>query len=188
MASVVPEETVQNARKLATPPPERSDRDRIFQSLLVLQSSLLFGSAVLGRLEFWSVVDALYFAVVTTTTVGYGDVTPKRVSSRLITCIFVLICIAAVAAALQNLQRTILERHHGRLVKYLDTVCANHVANVVAIDVINHRKIEITFLQISGRLLWQFWRPQSLYLRQPPYLQAWRTGTMATLCTLQQLH
>lgn len=38
--------------------------------------------------EHWSVIDSLYFAVSTFTTVGYGDVEPKSESSQLFTIVF----------------------------------------------------------------------------------------------------
>lgn len=38
-----------------------------------------------------TVVDALYFSVVTLTTIGYGDVEPKKVSSKIVVCIIALL-------------------------------------------------------------------------------------------------
>ena len=44
---------------------------------------LLLG-AVIGFLERWSVSETIYFTFVTALTVGYGDLAPKRTSSRMI--------------------------------------------------------------------------------------------------------
>lgn len=49
--------------------------------------------------------DAVYFAVVTMTTVGYGDVTPVSAAGRLLTVMMILTGIALVPAQIGNLIR-----------------------------------------------------------------------------------
>ena len=44
---------------------------------------LLLG-AVIGFLERWSVSETIYFTFVTALTIGYGDLAPKRITSRMI--------------------------------------------------------------------------------------------------------
>ncbi len=39
---------------------------------------------LIGYIERWRVVDALYFTFVTGLTIGYGDLTPRHVVSRLL--------------------------------------------------------------------------------------------------------
>jgi hypothetical protein len=51
------------------------------QWLVGLQMAL--GAAV-GFLERWSVGETIYFTFVTTLTIGYGDLAPKRITSRMI--------------------------------------------------------------------------------------------------------
>ena len=49
------------------------------------------GTVFYSRIEGWSLVDSLYFTVMTLTTVGYGDLSPTTTGSRLFTVMFVLI-------------------------------------------------------------------------------------------------
>jgi voltage-gated potassium channel Kch len=49
------------------------------------------GTWFYARQEGWSVVDSLYFTVMTLTTVGYGDLSPTTPGTRLFTVFFVLI-------------------------------------------------------------------------------------------------
>jgi ion channel len=53
----------------------------IVSGLLVLMVSL---GIVIGRLEDWSLLDAIYFTFVSGLTIGYGDLVPKRPLSRIL--------------------------------------------------------------------------------------------------------
>ena len=69
--------------------------------------------------EEWTVVDSLYFSVVTFTTVGYGDLYPgcsygdnsdyENKSSKLFACIFSLLGIAIIGYALQILGQQMVQ-------------------------------------------------------------------------------
>ena len=49
----------------------------------VLTIMVAFG-LVIGRIEDWRISEALYFTFVTGLTIGYGDLTPKNLSSRVL--------------------------------------------------------------------------------------------------------
>ena len=46
------------------------------------------GTVVYHWLEGWSMLDSLYFVVVTLTTIGYGDFTPSKPITKLITIFY----------------------------------------------------------------------------------------------------
>ena len=51
---------------------------------------LSVGTVFYSVVEGWTVIQALYFTVITLTTVGYGDLHPTTEFSRLFTIFFVL--------------------------------------------------------------------------------------------------
>ena len=55
--------------------------------------------------EGWSVLDALYFSVVTLTTIGYGDYAPTSTLSKLFTMAYALTGIALIAGLITSLAR-----------------------------------------------------------------------------------
>lgn len=56
----------------------------ILSGVLVVMAGL---GLVIGRIEDWRITDALYFTFVTGLTIGYGDLTPKHFSARLLALI-----------------------------------------------------------------------------------------------------
>jgi voltage-gated potassium channel Kch len=72
--------------------------------LMGLVTALIVVATVFYRLvEQWAWIDALYFAVVTIATVGYGDLVPRTVLGKLFTIAYILTGIGlfvAFAAAL----------------------------------------------------------------------------------------
>lgn len=70
----------------------RSVRDPQFRALLLLYGALLLvGTIFYVRAEHWSVLDALYFCVVTLATVGYGDLAPRTPLGKVFTIVYILV-------------------------------------------------------------------------------------------------
>ncbi len=65
---------------------EPETRGLVYATLLIL----VFGTVFYRVVEGWRWVDAFYFAVVTLTTVGYGDLTPQTDAGKLFTVIYIL--------------------------------------------------------------------------------------------------
>jgi voltage-gated potassium channel len=59
---------------------------------------LTTGTIVYSILERWTLLDSLYFSVVTLATVGYGDLTPTTEVAKLFTIGYILAGIGIVAA------------------------------------------------------------------------------------------
>jgi hypothetical protein len=81
--------------------------------VLVMGSGILFYHTV----ERWSWVDAVYFVAVTTTTVGYGDITPSHPAGRLFTVVYVLLAVPLVLFILTMLAESYFEGHVSRMEK-----------------------------------------------------------------------
>ena len=66
-------------------------RDRDSRPVLIWAgTALLGGTLVYHWLEGWSLLDALYFCVITLATVGYGDLTPTTPFARAFTIVYVI--------------------------------------------------------------------------------------------------
>ena len=62
---------------------------------------------ILGELEGWPVLDSLYWASITITTIGFGDISPQTSAGRLFTIFFLPLGVLAVT----NTLRVVAEAH-----------------------------------------------------------------------------
>jgi dipeptide/tripeptide permease len=75
--------------------------------LVILTTGTIFYTIV----EDWSVIQALYFTVITLTTIGYGDLHPTTEFSRVFTIFFVLAGVSTLLGFLNFiLGRTVKEQ------------------------------------------------------------------------------
>ncbi|MFT4876470.1 MAG: voltage-gated potassium channel [Bacteroidia bacterium] len=79
-------------------------RDKEYRELLVTTFFvILVGSTVYHYLENWSWVDAIYFSVVTLTTVGFGDFAPKTDGGKIFTIFYIIIGIGIILSFINTL-------------------------------------------------------------------------------------
>ncbi|KAL7088499.1 hypothetical protein ACP275_13G130400 [Erythranthe tilingii] len=112
-------------------PSSLQHRESIFENTLDFKLVLLLLSAYVGvgALCFFlvryqmkgiktnGIIDAVYFCIVTMTTVGYGDLVPDSTAAKSLACVFVFIGMALVGLLLSKAADTIIENQEILLVK-----------------------------------------------------------------------
>ena len=79
-------------------------RDPETKALPVVVGILLVsGTMFYWSVEDWTLIQALYFSVVTLATVGYGDLTPTSEFSRIFTMIYIFIGLGVLVLFLSSL-------------------------------------------------------------------------------------
>ena len=69
---------------------------------VVAAALLVSGTLFYWRFEDWSLVESLYFSVVTLTTVGYGDLHATTDETRLFTIVYILVGLGVFVALLAS--------------------------------------------------------------------------------------
>jgi hypothetical protein len=78
---------------------------------LVAGILVLTGTLFYWRFEDgWTVIDALYFSVVTLTTVGYGDLHPTSSGTQIFTIIYILTGLGILVALLSSVAQQYLKQ------------------------------------------------------------------------------
>ena len=73
--------------------------DPKFRAMGYLVIVLLGSGTVFYRItERWSVLDSLYFSVITLATVGYGDLAPTKTPTKIFTIVYIFIGLGIVFA------------------------------------------------------------------------------------------
>ncbi|BCY29522.1 potassium channel family protein [Flavobacterium okayamense] len=83
-------------------------RDLLITTIIIL----MVGTLTYHYLEGWSVVDSLYFSVVTLTTIGYGDFSPKTDAGKIFTIIYIVVGIGMILSFINTIQ------HHYTYMRY----------------------------------------------------------------------
>ena len=94
---------------------------------LVLTVGVIFYT----RVEHWTVLNAIYFCVVTLATVGYGDITPTTDLGKMFTIVYIIVGLAIIGGFFATLGRLI---HPGRLLSEEKARVENDLHRDVAIE------------------------------------------------------
>ena len=83
-----------------------------FRALLLSVILLIAtGTWFYAKVEGWNLVDALYFTVITLTTVGYGDLHPSTPGSKIFTIIFIFLGLGVISAFILLLAERVLAQN-----------------------------------------------------------------------------
>lgn len=73
-------------------------KDREFRALFIwVVLVIAIGTAFYVRVEHWRVLDALYFTIITLTTVGYGDFAPQTDPGKIFTIVYIFVGISLIS-------------------------------------------------------------------------------------------
>jgi voltage-gated potassium channel Kch len=77
---------------------------------VVAGALVLTGTIFYWRFEDWTVIESLYFCIVTLTTVGYGDLSPTSDVTRIFTIVYILTGFGVLVALLTSVAQEYLRQ------------------------------------------------------------------------------
>ncbi|MEI6623560.1 MAG: potassium channel family protein [Actinomycetes bacterium] len=73
--------------------------------LLWAFGQIILGTIVFRWLEGWSIIDSVYFSVVTLATVGFGDLHPTGDVTKIFTIVYILFGLGVIAAFISEITK-----------------------------------------------------------------------------------
>lgn len=89
---------------------------RIFNALLTICILAMVGATFVHVSEGWSWEDSFYWAVITCSSIGLGDLTPKRWQTRLFAVVYLLLAVGGFAMALGSIATVIMDMEQERAI------------------------------------------------------------------------
>lgn len=78
-------------------------KDKEYLELLITTIvTILFGAGVFVYLEGWRWLDAIYFCIITLTTIGYGDFAPKTDLGKIFNILYILIGLGLILSFIKT--------------------------------------------------------------------------------------
>ncbi|MBK9212618.1 MAG: two pore domain potassium channel family protein [Saprospiraceae bacterium] len=80
-------------------------RDKEYLELLYTTTIvLILGTVVFHYVEGWRWLDSLYFCVITLTTIGYGDFTPRTDLGKIFNIFYIIIGLGLILSFIQTIR------------------------------------------------------------------------------------
>lgn len=89
----------------------------VWFGVLAVVNHFIGATIALHLLEGWGFLDSLYFVVVVTTTVGFGDYTPKKPISKLYVCYLVFAAVSLISTCLAFAVGTLIDKQEELLMQ-----------------------------------------------------------------------
>jgi len=94
----------------------------LFRTLIITVAVVLAtGTIFYHHVENWSWLDSYYFCVVTLSTIGYGDLTPKTALGKLFTTFYIFIGVAIITTFISAMVQRWKVRAESRQERRKDT-------------------------------------------------------------------
>ena len=95
---------------------------QICSSVIRILSPIFVGAFIIAYLEGWPWYDAFYYTVITATTVGLGDLSPRSKWSEACAIAFIPLAVAAMAHILDECTTFVMRRRREKRSKKLETI------------------------------------------------------------------
>ena len=96
--------------------------DGHYRHHLIYTTMLVFaGSSFYYYYEGWSWVDAIYFSVITLTTVGYGDISPQTDGGKIFTIFYIIIGIGIILSFLNMFAEKFMEHRNESIRRFRES-------------------------------------------------------------------
>lgn len=83
-------------------------RDLLITTIVII----IIGTIAYHYLEGWTILDSLYFSVVTLTTIGFGDFTPKTDGGKIFTIFYIVMGIGMILSFINTVQHHFTAMRH----------------------------------------------------------------------------
>jgi hypothetical protein len=95
----------------------KSISSKITAAVSAIITWIAIGTISFHFLEDWTWIQALYYSVVTLTTVGYGDLVPTTDLSRLIAIIYIIFGVGIMLTSLGSIGSSFLKNRRARIIR-----------------------------------------------------------------------
>lgn len=94
-----------------------SDSNKAILSALVPITVSIGGGLIVGAIEGWPVLDCFYYSIITITTVGFGDLSPKSEGARIFAIFYLPLAVVSVAHGIGSVVEELSKRSVMRSVR-----------------------------------------------------------------------